>query len=72
VNTQLTCLCPSPNLVADDQAAIVHDLHDNAWSLMGTDVLPIVHSTFPLAEAERAHELMQSGELVAKAVLEVA
>jgi NADPH:quinone reductase-like Zn-dependent oxidoreductase len=33
--------------------------------------LPVIHSTFPLAEANKAHELMQSSTHIGKIVLKV-
>jgi len=59
---------------SDDFKALVADeIHQVAWPLVadGT-VRPVMHSTFPLAEAGKAHALMESGELVGKIVLEVA
>jgi len=39
--------------------------------VQGGRLRPIVDSTFPLAEANAAHERMESGEHVGKIVLEV-
>jgi len=60
-----------PQTIAE-KAAIAADLEDKVLPLLesGT-VRPIIHSTFPLAEAGRAHALMESSEHMGKIVLEV-
>ena len=55
-----------------EKAAIAKDLEENVLPVLesGT-VRPIIHSTFPLAEAGRAHALMESSKHMGKIVLEV-
>jgi putative PIG3 family NAD(P)H quinone oxidoreductase len=52
-------------MVADEIASTVWPYAD------GGRLRPVIDSTFPLAEATRAHERMESGEHVGKIVLEV-
>ena len=58
-----------PRSVAD-KAAIAHSLRTKVWPLLesGT-VKPVIHATFPLAEAAKAHALMESGTHIGKIVL---
>jgi NADPH2:quinone reductase len=60
-----------PQTIAE-KAAIAADLEVKVLPLLesGT-VRPIIHSTFPLAEAGRAHALMESSAHMGKIVLEV-
>ncbi|MGZ8348083.1 MAG: NAD(P)H-quinone oxidoreductase [Allosphingosinicella sp.] len=54
------------SLLADEIARTV-------WPLVEKDRLkPVIHSTFPLAQAAQAHALMESGDHVGKIVLTVA
>ncbi|WP_323000206.1 NAD(P)H-quinone oxidoreductase [Castellaniella sp.] len=52
------------------KAAIAQSLRERVWPLLeaGT-VRPIIHATFPLAEASRAHAMMDAGEQIGKIVL---
>ncbi|HEX7326894.1 MAG TPA: NAD(P)H-quinone oxidoreductase [Rhodanobacteraceae bacterium] len=54
------------------KAGVARALRERVWPLLeaGT-VRPIVHATFPLAEAARAHALMESGAQIGKIVLRV-
>lgn len=53
-----------------DKARIVADTEDNVWPLIADGTItPTVHETLPLAEAARAHELLDSGEVTGKIVL---
>ncbi len=52
---------------------IAADLRDNVWPLFASGKLraPPIHARFPLAEAARAHELMESGAHIGKIILTV-
>jgi len=60
-----------PRTVAQ-KAAIARQLEDKVWPLLeaGT-VKPLIHSTFPLADAAGAHALMESSQHIGKILLEV-
>jgi putative PIG3 family NAD(P)H quinone oxidoreductase len=52
------------------KAAIADELRQRVWPLFEKGaVKPIVHATFPLEEARRAHELMESSSHLGKIVL---
>jgi len=54
----------------EDKGAIANALRREVWPLLENGrVKPIVHSTFPLAEAAAAHRLMESSEHIGKIVL---
>src|SRR5262249_41975651 len=55
-----------------EKAAIAAQLREKVWQKLeeGT-IRPLVHQTFPLAEADRAHALMESGEHIGKIALVV-
>jgi NADPH:quinone reductase len=55
-----------------EKGAIAQALLREVWPLLerGT-VRPVVHTTFPLADASAAHRLMESSEHVGKIVLTV-
>jgi len=54
----------------DFKARIARALRERVWPLLeaGT-VRPSIHTTFPLAEAARAHAMMDAGEQIGKIVL---
>ncbi|WP_127544155.1 NAD(P)H-quinone oxidoreductase [Actinoplanes sp. OR16] len=55
---------------ADDKARIVAGVRDRVWPLVAAGLVkPIIHSTFPLAEAAEAQRLMESSEHLGKIVL---
>ncbi|MFD0481902.1 NAD(P)H-quinone oxidoreductase [Kineococcus sp. GCM10028916] len=55
---------------ADDKATIVASVRDHVWPLIADGgVRPVVHETFPLAEAARAHEVMEGSSHVGKLLL---
>jgi putative PIG3 family NAD(P)H quinone oxidoreductase len=57
---------------ADFKAALAAELRREVWPhLEAGHIRPVIHSTFPLADAAGAHRLMDSGEHVGKIVLEV-
>lgn len=52
------------------KAAIATNLREKVWPLFATGKLkPVVHATFPLAQADQAHTMMESGEHIGKIVL---
>ena len=54
------------------KAALADELRREVWPhLESGRIRPVIHSTFPLADAAGAHRLMDSGEHVGKIVLEV-
>ena len=54
-----------------EKAGIAAALEERVLPLLESGaVRPIIHATFPLAEASRAHELMESSEHMGKIVLE--
>jgi len=54
------------------KAAIAHDLRETVWPLLGAGLCaPVVHATYPLAQAAEAHRLMESSRHIGKIVLEV-
>jgi putative PIG3 family NAD(P)H quinone oxidoreductase len=53
-----------------EKGEIAQSLHREVWPLLERGVVrPIVHRTYPLAEAAAAHRMMESGEYVGKIVL---
>jgi NADPH2:quinone reductase len=52
------------------KAAIAAALKKNVWPLLeAKKIKPVIHSTFPAAEAAKAHALMESNQHVGKIVL---
>ena len=57
---------------AAEKAAIARDLREAVWPLLEQGRLqPVIHQTFPLAEAAAAHRLMESNQHMGKLVLMV-
>lgn len=55
-----------------EKAAIAASLYEHAWPLIEAGkVKPVIHSVFPLAEAAKAHALMESSEHIGKIVLDL-
>lgn len=55
------------------KARIARELEAKVWPLIESgEIKPVVHSSFPLAEAAKAHALMESGTHIGKIVLTVA
>ncbi len=53
-----------------DKAAIAARLRDRVWPMLNQGLVrPLIHQTFPLAEASKAHALLESGEHVGKIAL---
>lgn len=60
-----------PRTVAE-KAAIAAELHQKVWPLLEAGrCKPMVHATFPLAQAAEAHRLMESSAHIGKIVLTV-
>jgi len=60
-----------PRSVAD-KAAMADSLQDKVWPLLEAGaVKPVIHATFPLAEAAKAHALMESSQHIGKIMLAV-
>lgn len=58
-----------PRTVAQ-KGAIARSLEEKVWPFISTGkIKPIVHSTFPLAEAAEAHRLMESSAHIGKIIL---
>ncbi len=54
-----------------EKAVIAAEVAEHVLPLLGSgQVVPIIHATFPLAEASLAHELMESSQHMGKIVLE--
>lgn len=52
------------------KAAIARHLREKVWPLFTSGKLkPVVHATFPLAQADQAHAMMESGEHIGKIIL---
>jgi NADPH2:quinone reductase len=52
------------------KAAIAQSLKKNVWPLIEAGrIQPVIHGTFPAAEAAKAHALMESNQHVGKIVL---
>jgi len=55
-----------------EKGAIARALESHVWPLLASrEVAPVVHGTFPLAEAAAAHALMESSRHIGKIVLVV-
>lgn len=60
-----------PRTVAQ-KAAIAEAVHRNVWPLLSSRrVKPIIHASFPLAEAAEAHRMMESSSHIGKIMLTV-
>jgi NADPH:quinone reductase len=58
---------------AEEKGAIAAALEEKVWPLLARgECAPVVHDVFPLAEAAKAHALMESSAHIGKIVLRVA
>jgi putative PIG3 family NAD(P)H quinone oxidoreductase len=58
---------------AGDKAQIARQLREHVWPLLASgQVQPVIHETFELADAARAHELMESSRHIGKIMLRAA
>ena len=56
----------------DDKARIVSETVENVWPMLADGrITHRIHTTIPLADAARAHELLGSGAVTGKVILEV-
>ena len=53
----------------EEKAAIVQAVRDDVWPWIPTQVVPVIHATYPLAEANEAHAALNSGEVFGKLLL---
>jgi NADPH2:quinone reductase len=52
------------------KAAIARCLRERVWPHLESGAIkPVIHATFPLAEAARAHEMMEGGAHIGKIIL---
>jgi NADPH:quinone reductase len=57
----------------EQKGAIARELYEKVWPLLERgEVKPLVHATFPLEHASKAHRLLEASEHVGKIVLRVA
>jgi NADPH2:quinone reductase len=55
-----------------EKGLIAHQLHSHVWPLLEKGVVaPVIHQTFPLADAAAAHRMMEAGTHIGKLVLVV-
>jgi len=55
------------------KAAIAGALREKVWPLLEAGTIkPVIHATFPLAQAAKAHAMLEAGEHIGKIVLTVA
>ncbi len=45
----------------DRKAGIAHELRTRIWPFLGSEIVPLIDSVFPLAAANEAHQRMESG-----------
>ena len=54
----------------EEKGAIAAALEEKVWPLIEAGkIKPVVHAEFPLAEAEKAHEMMESSTHIGKIIL---
>jgi len=54
----------------EEKGAIAREVEIHVWPLLAArQVAPLIHKTFPLAEAADAHRALESGEVIGKIVL---
>jgi NADPH:quinone reductase len=59
-------------LTVERKAAIAATLRERIWPLIDTgNIKPVIHTTFPLAQAAEAHRLMESSAHIGKIMLTV-
>jgi len=56
----------------EQKGRLARELRAHVWPLFGAhDLLPPIHARFPLVDAQRAHELMESSQHIGKILLDV-
>ena len=56
----------------EEKGRVANALREQVWPLLASGrCLPVIDSTFPLAEAAAAHRRMESGEHIGKIVLRI-
>jgi len=56
----------------EQKAAVAEAVHRNIWPLLSAGrVRPVIHATFPLADAGEAHRLMETSKHIGKIVLTI-
>jgi len=56
----------------EEKAAIARSLHEKVWPLLEAGkVTPVIHATFPIADAAKAHALMETSRHIGKIMLAV-
>ena len=54
------------------KAAIANQLQHHVWPLLGNGAIkPVIHAIYPLQDAQRAHQLMESNQHIGKIILSV-
>ncbi|MEE8351458.1 MAG: zinc-binding dehydrogenase, partial [Rhodospirillales bacterium] len=57
-------------LPIERKGEIANALVDKVWPLIGAGgIMPVIHATLPLADAQKAHELMESSQHIGKIML---
>jgi putative PIG3 family NAD(P)H quinone oxidoreductase len=54
---------------AADKARIVADVEHAVWPWIPDQVQPLTHATFPLSQAQQAHQVLESGGVTGKVLL---
>jgi putative PIG3 family NAD(P)H quinone oxidoreductase len=56
----------------EEKGAIARALEARVWPLLASrQVAPVIHASLPLADASRAHQMLESGDVIGKVVLVV-
>lgn len=56
----------------EEKARMAEGLHEKVWPLLAAGrVRPVIHATFPLAEAAKGHAVLEAGDHIGKVVLTV-